>query len=105
MGPGRGWLGVRRPEERTKHPTGQGEETSEGNSGMVYLNRRIPNGTYGGVGGRRGRLLLLPDSGYVSFVTLQQCDKLIPHRLERLDLMPIPALFYLTSRLDGFAVY
>ena len=33
-----------------------------GNSGVVYLNRRIRNRTYGGVGGRRGRLLLLPDS-------------------------------------------
>ena len=32
-----------------------------GNSGVVYLNRRIRNRTYGGVGGRRGRLLLLPD--------------------------------------------
>jgi len=31
------------------------------NSGVVHLNRRIRNRTYGGVGGRRERLLLLPD--------------------------------------------
>ena len=38
------------------------ERIGKCNSGVVHLNRRIRNRTYGGVGGRRRRLLLLPNS-------------------------------------------